>query len=95
MTRRGTRWAASSEAQSTRCAHHSDWLTGSPAAVRHCNRMQSLVVQLITAEAVSLQGIIFTAGIMWNFLQKINVPIHVQEVSLQCTSPEVRVAADL
>jgi dolichyl-diphosphooligosaccharide--protein glycosyltransferase len=25
-------------------------------------------------------GIIFTAGIMWNFLQKINVPIHVQEV---------------
>jgi dolichyl-diphosphooligosaccharide--protein glycosyltransferase len=25
-------------------------------------------------------GIIFTAGTMWNFLQSINVPIHVQEV---------------
>ena len=26
-------------------------------------------------------GLIFTAGAIWNVLQKLNVPIHVQEVS--------------
>ena len=29
----------------------------------------------------SLQGIIFTAGAMWNILQALNIPIHIQEVS--------------
>ena len=28
----------------------------------------------------ALQGIIFTAGATWNFLQAINLPVHVQEV---------------
>ena len=27
-----------------------------------------------------LQGLIFTAGAMWNTLQWLNIPIHVQEV---------------
>ena len=26
-------------------------------------------------------GLIFTAGAIWNVLQKLNIPIHVQEVS--------------
>ena len=30
--------------------------------------------------SLALQGIIFTAGAMWYFLQAINIPIHVQEV---------------
>ena len=83
MTRRGTHWAASLEAQYTRCAHHGDWLTPSCAALRLCQRACAFcnVLPAVIAEAYSLQGIIFTAGIMWNFLQKINVPIHVQEAS--------------
>jgi hypothetical protein len=43
--------------------------------------------------AVVLQGIIFTAGTMWNFLQKINVPIHVQEVSLHATAYDSTMAS--
>ena len=38
-------------------------------------------------DSQALQGIIFTAGIMWYFLQAINIPIHVQEVSA-CTSSQ-------
>lgn len=44
------------------------------------------------------QGIIFTAGTMWNFLQTINVPIHVQEarrLPQTCVLPALALATSI
>ena len=33
-----------------------------------------------------MQGLIYTAGVMWNVLHFLNIPIHVQEVRVKLST---------
>ena len=81
MTAPGTRLAASSAALCTRCAPcRQRPLSRSPCRhVRRCCAAQKHVFPA-PASRRCVQGLIWTAALMYKMLHALNIPIHVQEV---------------